>query len=87
MQCIAINLLFINELYFPTHRKVRNRRAEFCAFRPNMKKILKNFKKILIVFHQNPYEKLTFSEFFPNYFLEFCLLSESIYPLKITPDF
>ena len=45
------------------------------------------FQEKLDIFDQNPNEKLTFSQFFATYFLEFCLLSESIYPLKITPDF
>ena len=36
-----------------------------------MKNILKDFKKILRFFDQNLYGKLSFSEFFPKYFLEF----------------
>ena len=67
--------------------KVSNLPAKLCAFGPKEKKILKNFKKILIFFDQNLYGIWTFSQFFTKYFLEFCLLSESIDPWKITPDF
>ena len=38
--------------------------AKPSAFGPKMKRILKNFKKILRFFDQNLYGKLTFSQFF-----------------------
>ena len=38
-------------------------------------------------FDQSLYGKLTFFTIFTKYFVDFCLLSESIYLWKITPDF
>ena len=52
-----------------------------------LKKTLKNSKKILRFFDQNLHGKLTFLTFFTNIFLDFLLLSQSIYLGKITPDF
>ena len=43
--------------------------------------------KIFRFFDQDLYGKLTFFIFFTKYFWDFWLLSESIYPWKITPDF
>ena len=63
--------------------KVSNLPTKLCAFRPKVKK---NFHFFLF-FDQNLYGKLTFPQFFTNYFLEFCLLSESIYPWKTRHDF
>ena len=59
--------------------KLRNLPAEFCAFWPKMKKI---FKKIEV----NLMENWLFHNF-TKYLLDLWLLSESIYPWKITPDF
>ena len=67
--------------------KLIKMRAKLCAFGPKMKNILKNFKKILRFFDQNLNGKLTVFTIFTKYFLEFCLLSKSIYPWKITPVF
>ena len=61
--------------------------AKLCAFGPKMKRMLKILKKILRFFDQNLYGKLTFSQFFTKYFLDFWLRSESIDLWKITPDF
>ena len=67
---------------------VRNLPAKICAFGPKMKKNLKNFKKIILsFFDQNLYGKLTFSQIFTKYFLEFYILSESIYPWNIISVF
>ena len=44
---------------------------------------LKFWKKSLRYFDQNLYWKLTFFTFFTKFFLDFCLLSESIYLCKI----
>ena len=63
--------------------KLSNLPAKLSEFGPNVKKILKGFKKILRFFDQNFYEKWTF---FTKYFLDFCLISGSIYLWKITPD-
>ena len=51
-----------------------------------IKKLRKILKIFLIFFDQNLYGKLTFFTFFTKYFLDFWLLSENIYLLKITPD-
>ena len=67
--------------------KVSNGPAKPCAFGPKEKKTLKKVKKILRFFDQNLYRKWTFAQSFTKYFLEFCILSESIYPWKITSDF
>ena len=67
--------------------KVSNLPPELCAFGPKMKRIFKNFKKILRFFDQNIYGKLTLFTFFTKYFLDFCLRSESIDLWKIKPDF
>ena len=69
------------------HSKLSNVPAKLCAFGPEMKKTLKSFKKILRFFDQNLYGKWFFSQFSTKYFFAFCLLSESIYLWKITPDF
>ena len=44
--------------------KVSKKPATPCAFGPNMKKIMKVFKKTLRFFDQNLYGKLTFSTIF-----------------------
>ena len=44
--------------------KLGNLPAEFCAFGPKMKRILKIFNKILRFFDQNLYGKLTFFTIF-----------------------
>ena len=67
--------------------KLSNLSAKHCAFGPKLKRILKNFKKILRFFDQNLYGKLTFLQFFTKYFLDFWLRSESINLWKIRPDF
>ena len=67
--------------------EVSNLPAKPCGFGPKMKRNLKTFKKILRFFDQNLYGKLTFSQFYTKYLLDFWLLSESIDLWKITPDF
>ena len=67
--------------------KLSNLPAKLCELGPKMKRILKNFKKILRFFDQNLYGKLTFSQILTKYFLDFWLRSESIDLWKITPDF
>ena len=57
------------------------------AFGPKVKRTLKNFEKYLRFFEENLYWKLTFSQFFTKYVLDFWLPSESIYLWNITPDF
>ena len=54
-------------------------RARFCAFGPKTKKVLR-------FFDQNLW-KFDFFTFLTKYFLDFWLLSKSIYLWKITPDF
>ena len=49
----------------------------------NFEKVQANFEN----FDQNLYGELTFSTFFTKYFLDFWLLSQSLYLSKITPDF
>ena len=64
--------------------KISNLPAKPCAFGPKVKRILKNFKKILIKISM---ENWLFSQFFTKYFLDFWLHSETIDLWKITPDF
>ena len=58
----------------------------FARLDQKTKKILKNIKKTLRFF-ENPSEKWNYFTFLTKYLLHFWLLSESIYPWKIIPDF
>ena len=62
--------------------KLRNLLANPCTFATKSRKTLKNLKKILTLFDQNLYGKLTFSPFFLN-ISGSSDLSETIYFWKI----
>ena len=82
---IKDHLDFMND--FQLSGKIKKPAWKTWAFGAKMKKILKNFNKNLRFFDQNLYGKLTFSQICNKFFFDFCLISESIHPWKITPVF
>ena len=69
------------------HLKLSNLPAKVCAIGQKTKKALKDFRKTLRFLDQDLYGKWSFSQFSTKYFLEFCLLSKSLYLWNIKADF
>ena len=71
------------------HRTAKSKKWACKALRVSLKneERFKIFKKFLSFFDQNLYGKLTFFTFVTKYFLDFLLISESIYLWKLRSDF
>ena len=67
--------------------KLRKLLQNFARLDQKLRKFRKIWRKCWNFLIKISMENWLFFTIFTKYFLEFCLLSESIYPWKITPDF
>ena len=67
---------------FPGAVKSKRDSCRFFRDGPKVKKICEDFKKTMRFFEQNLSGKLIFSIDFTKYFVDFCLISETIYSVQ-----